>query len=192
VHRLAGGEPAGSTEVGGVPGIGGFEACDVSRKIPLMDRNVLTAIAALLQQRRVLSLAVLVEGSPEAALLPFALRADYGAVYVQASGLARHARGLQPGARVGLLVHENDLPEGDPMQLPRLSVQATVDVIDEADERFAPAAARFAQRFPQAEMTLAFGDFNLYELTLGRGRYVEGFARAFNVGPDTFGELSSL
>jgi hypothetical protein len=24
-------------------------------------------------------------------------------------------------------------------------------------------------------------------LTLGRGRYVEGFARAFNVGPDTFG-----
>jgi hypothetical protein len=40
-------------------------------------------------------------------------------------------------------------------------------------------------------VTLALGDFNLYELTLGRGRYIEGFARAFNVGPHTFGELAS-
>jgi putative heme iron utilization protein len=35
-------------------------------------------------------------------------------------------------------------------------------------------------------------DFNLYELTFGRGRYVEGFARAFNIGPDTFGEVATL
>jgi hypothetical protein len=35
-------------------------------------------------------------------------------------------------------------------------------------------------------------DFNLCELTLGRGRYVEGFARAFNVRPQTFAELSRL
>ena len=41
-------------------------------------------------------------------------------------------------------------------------------------------------------MTLGLGDFNLYELTLGRGRYVEGFARAFNVGPDTFSEVATL
>jgi putative heme iron utilization protein len=157
-----------------------------------MERNVLEAIRSLLQESRVLSLAVLVDGDPEAALLPFARRDDYGALYVQASGLARHARGLQTGARVGVLVHANDTADADPMQLPRLSVQATVAVLDKASREFASAAARFSARFPGAEMTLGLADFNLYELTLGRGRYVEGFARAFNIGRDTFSEIATL
>jgi putative heme iron utilization protein len=155
-----------------------------------MDRDVLDALANLLGRVRVLSLAVLVDGIPEAGLLPFALREDYGAVYVQASRLARHARGLQPGARVGVLVHANDTPEADPMQLARLSVNATVALVDRTSDTFASARARFIERVPAAEMTLGLEDFNLYELTLGRGRFVEGFARAVNVGPDTFGQLS--
>jgi putative heme iron utilization protein len=157
-----------------------------------MDRDVLESIRGLLQEARVLSLAVLVDGEPEAALLPFARREDYGALYVQASGLARHAKGLQSGARVGVLVHANDTPDADPMQLSRLSVQATVAVLDKASQEFAAAGARFVARFPEAEMTVGLGDFNLYELTLGRGRYVEGFARAFNVGPDTFKTVAAL
>lgn len=157
-----------------------------------MDRGVLEAIRDLLQRARVLSLAVVVDGDPEAALLPFARSEDCGAIYVQASGLARHARGLQSGARVGVLVHANDTPGADPMQLSRLSVQATVAVLDKASSEFASAGARFVARFPGAAMTLELGDFNLYELRLGRGRYVEGFARAFNVGPDTFGEVGAL
>lgn len=157
-----------------------------------MDREVLEAIRNLLQRTRVLSLAVVVDGNPEAALLPFALRDDYRALYVQASGLARHARGLQPGARVGVLVHQSDTPGADPMQLPRLSVPATVAVLDTSSDEFQSAARRLIDRFPAAETTLGLGDFALYELTLGRGRYVEGFARAFNVGPDTFAELTTI
>jgi heme oxygenase (biliverdin-IX-beta and delta-forming) len=157
-----------------------------------MDRSVLTAIASLLREVRVLSLAVVVDDHPEAALLPFAVSDDWQSLYVQASGLARHARGLQTGARVGVLVHAMDTPEADPMQLARLSVQASVSVIDRAGDAFAPAAARFVRRFPRAEMTLQLGDFNLYRVTLGRGRYVEGFARAFNVGPETFMALTTL
>lgn len=155
-----------------------------------MDRDVLQAIRGLIDNTRVLSLAVMVDGDPEAALLPFARRDDYGAVYVQASGLARHARGLAAGGRVGVLVHAGDTPDRDPMQLPRLSMQATVAVLDKSSAQFASAADRFSGRFPGAAVTLALGDFNLYELTLGRGRYVEGFARAFNVGPDTLRELA--
>lgn len=157
-----------------------------------MERKVLEAIRSLLQESRVLSLAVLVDGDPEAALLPFARREDYGALYVQASGRARHARGLQSAARVGVLVHANDTADADPMQLPRLSVQATAAVLDKGSGEFASAAARFIARFPGAEMTLGLPDFNLYELTLGRGRYVEGFARAFNIGPDTFSEVATI
>lgn len=157
-----------------------------------MDRDVLTAIRDLLSATRVLAMAVFVDGDAEAALLPFAMRPDFGAVYVQASALARHSRGLTPGARVGLLVHAADTADADPMQLPRLTVQAEVRMLEKETDELATAAARFIGRFPGAEVTLNLGDFNLYELTLGRGRYVEGFARAFNVGAHTFAEIASL
>jgi putative heme iron utilization protein len=157
-----------------------------------MDKEVLVALRDLLTTQRVLAIAVLIDGEPEAGLLPYALREDFGAVYVQASGLARHTRGLKPGERVGILIHAGDSPGADPMQLARLTVQATVQIVDKASDQFTIARERFVARFPTAEMTLDLGDFNLYELTLGRGRYVEGFARAFNVGPETFGEVRKL
>ena len=157
-----------------------------------MDRQILEAIREMMTVRRVLSLAVLVDGEPEASLLPFAVRPDFGAVYLQASGLARHSRGLQPGARVGVLIHENDTPEADPLQVKRLTVQATVAVLDRDGAAFAAAREIFVGRLPGAEMTLSLGDFNLYELTLGRGRYVAGFGQAFNIGPETFKEIAEL
>ena len=157
-----------------------------------MDRDTLLAIQAMLLGHRVLSLAVIVDGAPDASLLPYAVRPDFGALFVQASGLARHARGLQTGATVGLLIHADDEPAGDPLQVERLTVQATVAVLDKESAAFADASQRFIERFPGAEMTLAMDDFNLYELALGRGRYVAGFARALNVGPDTFAEIATV
>jgi putative heme iron utilization protein len=157
-----------------------------------MDRDVLLEIRGLLVSHRVLSLAALVEGRAEAGLLPYALRPDYRGVFVQASALARHSRGLLPGTEVGVLVHAADMAAGDPLQIPRLSVQATVTVLDRDGEAFAAASERFVARFPAAAVTLELGDFNFYELMFGRGRFVAGFARAFNVGAHTFDELSRL
>jgi heme iron utilization protein len=154
-----------------------------------MERDVLIALRDLLSSSRVLSLAVIVEGEAEAALLPFVARDDFAALYVQASGLARHSRGLLAHTRVGVLIHAPDAPDADPMQLPRLTVQAEVRILTRETAEFTAAADRFAGRFPAARMTLALDDFKLYELTLGRGRYVEGFARACNVGPQTFAAL---
>ena len=156
-----------------------------------MTQDVLSAIRSLLESERVLSLAVIVESEPEAGLLPYAVSADFTALYVQASALARHARGLRPGCQVGVLVHAADSADRDPMQLPRLTVHATVRVLDKGSTAFTEAASRFTARFPAATVTLGLPDFTLYELTLGRGRYVEGFARAFNVGPEVFHQLSA-
>ena len=157
-----------------------------------MDADILTAIRHLLSSTRVLALAVVVDDHPEGALLPFAARAGFDALYVQASALARHSRGLTNGAQVGVLLHAADAPDRDPLQIPRLMVQAEVRILERDTDEFASAAARFIDRIPGAKVTLSLGDFNLYELTLGRGRYVEGFARAFNVGPDTFKEITGL
>lgn len=156
-----------------------------------MERETLLAIRNLLTERRVLALAAVIDDLPEASLLPYALRADYGAVFVQASSLARHARALTPGADVGVLVHGLDTPDADPLQIPRLSVRATVTPLERGTDRFDAARGAFVERFPAAEMTLSLGDFGLYELAFGRGRFVEGFARAFNVGPDAFAAMGA-
>jgi hypothetical protein len=47
-----------------------------------MDHDVLVAIRDLMSSTRVLALAVMVDGEPEAALLHFAVRADFGGVSV--------------------------------------------------------------------------------------------------------------
>ena len=85
--------------------------------------------------------------------------------------------------------HRAVTPDMDAMQVPRLTVQATVHLLDRDDRAFDEAAAQFIARFPHASTTLSLGDFRLFELVLGRGRYVEGFARAFNVSAETFRSL---
>lgn len=155
-----------------------------------MDPDVRAALRALLETERVLTLAVVVDGSPVAALLPFVLTADRTAALVQASGLARHTRGLTEGATVGVAIHVPATPDRDALQIPRLSVQATVRLLPRGSAAFAEAAARLIARFPAAETTLALPDFQVCALELGRGRYVEGFARALNVGPETFRGLA--
>jgi putative heme iron utilization protein len=93
---------------------------------------------------------------------------------------------------VSVLLHQPDTGETDPLQLSRLSVQATVELVERDTEAFAKASDVFVGRLPSAAMTLELADFSLYHLVFGRGRYVAGFAQAFNVGPDTFEELSRL
>ncbi|HUU33122.1 MAG TPA: pyridoxamine 5'-phosphate oxidase family protein [Vicinamibacterales bacterium] len=156
-----------------------------------MDAGVLDAVRALLDTERVLTLAVLVDGEPVAALLPFAVSLDRTAVLVQASGLARHARGLTEGASVGVAIHQPATADRDPMQIPRLTVQGTVRVLERGSAAFVDAAERLTARFPAAAVTLTLPDFHLSAIALGRGRYVEGFARAVNIGPDTFRALVS-
>ena len=157
-----------------------------------MDHDVLLAIRQMLTARKVLCLAVTIDGDPAASLLPFAVAPDFHAVFVQASTLAKHSRALQPGVRVSLLVHDLDTEEADPLQVSRLTVQATVKVLDRDGDAFAKAREVFVGRLPSADMTLELADFSLYRLEFGPGRYVAGFAQAYNIGPETFDEIARL
>lgn len=156
-----------------------------------MDSAAVAALRTLLETERVLTLAVVVDGAPVAALLPFVATADLTAVLVQASGLARHTRGLTDGATVGVAIHVPATSDRDALQIPRLTVDASVRVLPRGSTAFAAAARRLIARFPAAETTLALPDFQVCALELGRGRYVEGFARALNVGPETFRDLQA-
>lgn len=141
-------------------------------------------LRGLLREERILSLAVVAEGEPIVGLLPFVWTADGGALLVQASGLARHARGLAPGARFDALVHAPDHPDGDALQVPRLTLQGHVHRLDRGSPEFGAAAEAYRGRFPSAGQTLELPDFDLYRLEIEGGRLVAGFARAVSVSAE--------
>ena len=155
-----------------------------------MDPAAVDALRTLLETERILTLAVVVDGAPVAALLPFALTADHTAALVQASGLARHTRGLIDGAAVGVAIHVPATPDRDALQIPRLTVQATVRVLPRGSVRRSTRPRRASSRGSRRPRRRSrCPTSRSAALELGRGRYVEGFARALNVGPDTFRAL---
>jgi len=156
-----------------------------------MDSEDLSLVKKLLTDCRVLSLGVLVDGKPHVGLLPFVAATDYRSVLIHASQLARHSRGLQPGSPYSALIHANKEEQNDALQVPRVSISGTVQLVAQADADFGSSREAFIDRFPSSAQTFHLGDFNLYRLHFEWGRLVSGFARAITLGPDLFKEISA-
>jgi hypothetical protein len=149
------------------------------------DRNLLKELLA----QRVLALGVLVEGKPYAGLLPFAARPDFGALLIHASDLARHSRGLTPGAPFSVVIHLPDRFDADPLQLPRVTLEGTVSVLERGMPEYESGRELYLGRFPAGARTFQLGDFHLYELGLEGGRLIGGFAQAHTVTAQMLAEL---
>lgn len=148
-------------------------------------------LKSLLTEIRVLSLAVIADGVPVAGLLPFAARPDLAGVIIHASRLARHARGLLSGAPCAYLVHAADHPDGDPLQVPRLSVEGVVRTLTRNSPEYDEARALYLARLPSSAATFELGDFDLHELRFLRGRFVTGFGRALNLSEVNLREVAN-
>jgi len=157
-----------------------------------MEQGELSLIRKLLTDCRVLSLGVLIDGKPHVGLLPFVTATDYRSALIHASQLARHSRGLQPGSPFSALIHASDEQQNDALQVPRVTISGTVQLVAQADADFESSREAFIDRFPSSAQTFHLGDFNLYRLHFEWGRLVSGFARAISLSPDIFREISAL
>lgn len=144
----------------------------------------------LLRSQRVLTLAVEVDEAPFASLLPFAATEKLDAVYIHASSLARHARGLRDGTSFGIVIHLPDRFDADPLQIPRVTLQGAVQHLERGSDEYLEGRDVFTGKFPRSEATFSLGDFQLYRLTLEKGRLIAGFARAVNLFPDNLRRLT--
>jgi hypothetical protein len=147
-------------------------------------------LGELLLGQRLIALGVVADGAPIVGLLPYAVSEDRRALYVQASALARHTRGLVAGARWGGLIHEPDTGEADPLRIPRLQLEGVVEPLVGSHPELQPAARAFPRIFPQAAATLQLSDFGLHRLELHGGRMVLGFGQAINLSPEHFAGLA--
>jgi putative heme iron utilization protein len=147
-------------------------------------------LAELLLGQRLLALGVVADKAPVVGLLPYAVADDRRSLYVQASTLARHTRGLVAGAAWSGIVHEPDRPDIDPLRVPRLQLEGIVEPLPRSHAELPSALRVFLRRFPQAAATLELPDFALYRLELEGGRMVLGFGQALNLSRDHFAALS--
>jgi len=157
-----------------------------------MLKSTARLIRSLLDGERVLSLAVLVEGAPFAGLLPFVPLPDYSGVLVHASRLSRHSAGLSAGARAAVLLHEQDGPDKDPLQIKRASFECDVQPLERDSAAWQAGRERYLARFPDARITFRLGDFTLHRLEFRQGLLVAGFGRAMEITPKDIAKLGKL
>jgi len=156
-----------------------------------MDDGERLLLRRLLVERPLMALGVLVEGAPYVGQVPCALTAE-GALLVHVSRLAKHARGLSPGARWSGLLQLADGGHADPFQCPRLTLEGGVESLAPSDPRHDQARATYLTRLPSGAVTFQLGDFTLYELTVERGRLVAGFGRTLNLTAQHLREAAAL
>lgn len=148
-----------------------------------------TILIKILQEVRVSSLSVLIEGKPYVSLLPFAIQTDNNAAIVHASNMAKHSAGMSMDAPFSLLINYPDTPDSNPMALPRLSIQGNVLTLDKNSNEYDKSKNIYLTKFPDSRQFFDFGDFNLYQLNFKTARYVADFGHVYNLTTDSFKAL---
>jgi nitroimidazol reductase NimA-like FMN-containing flavoprotein (pyridoxamine 5'-phosphate oxidase superfamily) len=158
----------------------------------IMDQQSEEILARLLRSTRIAALGTLHEGEPNLAMVAYAFAEDFSAFYIHVSKLGKHTTDMERDPHVSLLITETDDRRPDPQTLARLSIRGTAEVLPRTEPGYAQIKKLYLMRFPEAEQLFSLGDFNLWRITPRGGRFVAGFGRAFNLGPETLAKVSSL
>jgi heme iron utilization protein len=140
-------------------------------------------LRAILTSQSVGALGTLHDGEPFVSMAPIALMPGGKGFIIHVSGLAAHTKDMLQHPKVSLMVMAAQSADVPPQALPRVTVQCQARQLDESEPAYAPARMAYLGRFPEAEMTMALGDFSLFLLTPLALRLVGGFAQAANLTP---------
>ena len=157
-----------------------------------MDTDSELTLARLIRGTRIAALGTIHDSQPNLAMVAIATEADFSAFYIHVSKLGKHTGDMEKDPHVSLLFTEADDGRADPQTLARVAIQGMAEMIP----RNAPGHSRikslYLARFPEAENLFSLGDFNLWRISPGGGRFVAGFARAFNLVPETLVKVAAL
>ena len=157
-----------------------------------MLKSTARSIRELLDDQRLLAIAVIADGAPHAGLLPFVVLPGYRGVLIHASRLSKHTKGLTAGVRVGVLFHEQYAEGKDPLQIKRAMIDCIVHPLERKSPEWEEGRGRYVERFPDSRITFNLGDFTLYRLEFQNGLWVGGFGRAVEIKPEDVAKLATL
>ncbi|MBA2251463.1 MAG: pyridoxamine 5'-phosphate oxidase family protein [Nitrospirales bacterium] len=136
-------------------------------------------VQSLLHTIRVGMLATIGDAFPLASAVPFVSLQGGADLLVHISTLAAYTRNLLRDPRWSLLVMECDAPEKNPLALKRLILQGTANPLDPQSSTYDLLARQFTERFPDATVTMALADFQLWQLHIQTAQFIAGFGRAY-------------
>ena len=140
----------------------------------------------VLQAARTAALAVLDDtGAPVLSRIGFGLDPQ-GQALTLVSDLSQHTQLMRAGGPVSLLVGAPGA-RGDPLNHPRLTVQALPAFVPRGGEEHAALANAWCETHPKAKLYVGFGDFGFVRFQANAGFLNGGFGKAFHLTPADMG-----
>lgn len=156
-----------------------------------MDAQSEKLLAHIIRNTRVASLATLRDDAPQVSMVTYVTNDDFSLYHIFVSRLAQHTVDMQKDKRVALLIAEPDDTREDPQTLARVSIRGTAEIVQNGEPGYTPLRDQYLARFPQAEQLFQLADFNFWRIKPKGGRFVAGFAKAYNITPETLKKVSS-
>ncbi len=150
------------------------------------------ALRTLLQTQRVAALGTInADGTPLVSMVPFAVESASASAVIHVSGLAAHTGNLQRNPAVSLMVMLAE-KAGEPVHaLPRVTLEASAELLDAETPLWSTCRAAYLQRFPEAEPMTSLGDFRFVALRISQARQVAGFGAARTVSAEEMARVLS-
>jgi heme iron utilization protein len=156
-----------------------------------MDQQSQQTLARLIRSTRIAALGTLHNGEPNLAMVAYAFAEDFSAFYIHVSKLGKHTTDMENDPRVSLLITATDDGRADPQTLARVSIRGIAEILPRTDPGYAQVKTIYLERFPEADRLFSLGDFNIWKIRPIGGRFVAGFGRAFNLGPEALRTAST-
>lgn len=155
-----------------------------------MDAQSEKVLAQLIRNARIASLGTLRDETPQVSMVAFIYNDDFSAFHIFVSRLAQHTVDMQKDNRVSLMICETDDGRADPQTLARVSIRGKAEIIQPGEPGYTPLRERYLARFPESAQLFHLTDFSFWRITPKGGRYVAGFAKAFNITAEALQKVS--
>lgn len=140
----------------------------------------------LMARARIAALGVVTaQGVPMVTRIAFGL-SPAGHPLSLVSDLAAHTGGLRANPACSLLIGEAD-GRGDPLNQPRLTLQARAGFLPRDDPRHGDLAAHYLRDHPKAKLYIGFADFAFVRFRVTEAHLNGGFGKAFVLKPTDLG-----
>lgn len=163
-----------------------------------MQKEIEDKIFQLLHQQQSLFLSTLSKevsqgkGVPHSSYAPYVSISDEQALYVFLSDLSEHSHYLRANPNASILIIADEVNTEQIFARVRVQYLVSSQLIENEKERI-KAIKSMHQRFGEIiDVLSSLSDFRVYKLTPQKGRYIEGFGRAFNIGKGLSGEISPV
>ena len=130
-------------------------------------------------------------GLPESSYAPFVW--FEGACYLFLSALAQHTQNLNLNSSIGLLLIEDEVDSRNQFARRRIIYQGQVSAISRTESLYREVMSSFRERFGNfIDIIEPLQDFQLFEINPQTGRYIRGFAQAFQLSGEGLEQIEHI